>query len=475
MKKQLFLLLALCCSAFVTVQAQDVFEIYCGESITLQPDGGVLGTNASWKWYSNSCGGSFLYAGTSYTVSPKTSTTYYVRAEGSCGTTTCRSVVVSIKPPSLTISRSAIQATEGYVMTFTATGYPTGGTLVWGNATSIGSNAATATMKQTAATNTINGVDYYTAFATYTIAAGNECKSSGSNNTAYSATCPYTGSDLIAGSCYRDGLAANNWRARIQDTRVSGTAEINANEGRRYYAIAQMPDGNWWLAQNLDYRKSLTWYANVAAPTTAATSTSYTGMYWCPAFDAGSMVVSTKSWCDRYGALYPLPTAMSANGLGTPASTTTASPSGVQGVCPPGWNLPSDPEWGRMLDCVEGDCNAKIHDSAVMSVKLGKNAGRRLSSTNMCPQNDEYCQPNVSYPAWKYTPELKASNDYGFSVVPAGIRYNTHSTYGVTYFYLGWFAFYVTTESIQRCFYDNNLIARLNWNYGSGYTIRCVR
>jgi len=62
--------------------------------------GGSLGTNASWKWYTGSCGGTLVGSGSPLNVSPATTTTYYVRAEGECGTTSCAQVTVTVKTAS---------------------------------------------------------------------------------------------------------------------------------------------------------------------------------------------------------------------------------------------------------------------------------------------------------------------------------------------------------------------------------------
>lgn len=67
-----------------------------GGSTTLTVNGGSLGTGAVWKWYSGSCGGTLVGSGNSITVSPANTTTYFVRAEGLCNTTTCVSVTVTV-------------------------------------------------------------------------------------------------------------------------------------------------------------------------------------------------------------------------------------------------------------------------------------------------------------------------------------------------------------------------------------------
>ena len=72
--------------------------ICAGSSTTLNVSGGSLGIGASWNWYSGSCGGAFVGSGSSISVSPASTTTYYVLAQGTCNTTTCQSVAVTVNP-----------------------------------------------------------------------------------------------------------------------------------------------------------------------------------------------------------------------------------------------------------------------------------------------------------------------------------------------------------------------------------------
>jgi len=67
-----------------------------GISVILGITGGTLGTNASWKWYTGSAGGTLVGTGSTLTVTPSVTTTYYVRAEGDCNTSTDQSVTVFI-------------------------------------------------------------------------------------------------------------------------------------------------------------------------------------------------------------------------------------------------------------------------------------------------------------------------------------------------------------------------------------------
>lgn len=71
-----------------------------GISTTLSVLGGSLGWGAEWVWYSGNCGGTFVGTGSSVTVSPSTTTTYFVRAEGQCNTTSCVFATVTVNDTS---------------------------------------------------------------------------------------------------------------------------------------------------------------------------------------------------------------------------------------------------------------------------------------------------------------------------------------------------------------------------------------
>ncbi|MFC2126031.1 hypothetical protein ACFLU5_14610 [Bacteroidota bacterium] len=82
-------------------------SICSGNSTVLSVSGGSLGTGASWEWYSGSCGGTHVGSGSSITVSPTSTTTYYVRAEGECNNTTCTSITIVVIVLSTDISSLA--------------------------------------------------------------------------------------------------------------------------------------------------------------------------------------------------------------------------------------------------------------------------------------------------------------------------------------------------------------------------------
>lgn len=69
-----------------------------GNAVNLTVQGGLLGTNAVWRWYRNSCGDTLIGNGTMISVLPTQTTTYYVRAEGDCNTTACAQVTINLIP-----------------------------------------------------------------------------------------------------------------------------------------------------------------------------------------------------------------------------------------------------------------------------------------------------------------------------------------------------------------------------------------
>jgi len=68
----------------------------------------------------------------------------------------------------------------------------------------------------------------------------------------------------------------------------------------------------------------------------------------CVGDNGYSLVDGNTATCNTYGRLYNWATAM-AN-----SASSTANPSGVRGVCPTGWHLPSYAEWTTLTDFAGG-------------------------------------------------------------------------------------------------------------------------
>jgi gliding motility-associated-like protein len=108
-----------------------------GDNTTLTVSGGSAGTGAVATWYSGSCGGTPEGTGNSITVSPASTTTYYVRYEGDCNNTTCAALTVNVLPASVASSTNTdvcpgnsatLLATGAGAISFNWYAVPTGGT-----------------------------------------------------------------------------------------------------------------------------------------------------------------------------------------------------------------------------------------------------------------------------------------------------------------------------------------------------------
>ncbi|MBI2967830.1 MAG: gliding motility-associated C-terminal domain-containing protein [Bacteroidetes bacterium] len=144
-----------CASATVTVNALSTAPasitassnpICNGNSTTLTVNGGSLGFGASWQWYSGGCGGVSEGSGASIIVSPSSTTTYYVRAEGTCNTTTCVNVNITVNslstdPTGITVSVNPLCSGSSSNLTVTGGSLGTGATWQW-YTTSCGTGGA---------------------------------------------------------------------------------------------------------------------------------------------------------------------------------------------------------------------------------------------------------------------------------------------------------------------------------------------
>ncbi len=95
--------------------------------------------------------------------------------------------------------------------------------------------------------------------------------------------------------------------------------------GGQTYATKLMPDGKWWMTENLNIGTMITGATNM-------TNNSVIEKY-CYNNDAAN--------CTTYGGLYQWEEMMQ--------YTTTAA---AQGICPTGWHLPTDAEWTALEDAL---------------------------------------------------------------------------------------------------------------------------
>jgi len=187
-----------------------------------------------------------------------------------------------------------------------------------------------------------------------------------------------------------------------------------------------------WMAKNLAYLPS------VVGPETGSETTPY---YYVNGYN-GTNVSLAKAQANyaTYGVLYNWAAAMSSS------ASSTANPSGVQGICPVGWHLPSDAEWTELTDYLGG--------WQVAGGKL-KNSGTTYWSS----------------------PNTGATNISGFTALPGGYR---HYGYFDNICYVGswWSAtetYLIDNVWFRNMLYDYSYVNKSGNNKELGYSVRCLR
>ena len=221
----------------------------------------------------------------------------------------------------------------------------------------------------------------------------------------------------------------------------SGVATVTDYDGNVYNTV-QIGD-QCWTRENL----RATHYSDGTPIPAGGDNYSSTEPYYYDYSSSGIPLVER-------GYLYNWPTAMHG------AASSNAVPSGVQGLCPTGWHLPSDAEWTQLTDYVSANY--------VCGGDSWKNA-KALASTAWW-LNDEHCYDpcDVGY-------DPSTNNASGFGAVPAGYW---HDGLYEGFYYAG---FWSSTEDgsgyawCRGLSYDGAGVYRSNNGNGVGRSVRCVR
>jgi uncharacterized protein (TIGR02145 family) len=204
-----------------------------------------------------------------------------------------------------------------------------------------------------------------------------------------------------------------------------------------------------WMKENLRTTK----YADRTG-IDRGSSTSSTAAYWYyPNNDS-----STK---DSYGLLYNWKAVM------RNASSSSANPSGVQGVCPTGWHVPSEAEWRQLTDYVSGQ-------NKYLCVSGGNNyIAQSLASTLDWEGGNAGCDVGTN---------PSSNNATGFSALPTGYYEGMDGRYKS----FGKSAGFWSSTEYDKDMYDAYVIFIFNslpdvgYNYTNydelgGHSVRCLR
>lgn len=209
------------------------------------------------------------------------------------------------------------------------------------------------------------------------------------------------------------------------------TADSSFNyEGRTYYY--QTIGSQIWMTENLAYLPS------VSLPTSKSETAKYYYVYGY----SGTSVENAKATANykTYGVLYNRPSVMNGE------HSSSLVPSGVRGICPEGWHLPSDGEWD------------------ILAEYLG---GKDIAGGKMKEPGNNH---------WQYQNE-DATNESGFSAIPSGgnFAYTDFRDLGLVA------SFYSATDEDKNwnwCWMLGYQNSKLDYYTGSrtdAYSVRCIK
>jgi len=235
----------------------------------------------------------------------------------------------------------------------------------------------------------------------------------------------------------------NSNRKHTYEVMKDAVTDIDGN----HYDAIKIGD-QIWMMQNL----KTTHYADgteIPLPTTNPSNPGFetTEPYrWAPNDD--SLHVGKFGWLYNWLAIVR-------NGNGS-----DRNPSGVQGICPNGWHVPSDAEWTELTDYVSSDkkmrCN---HDDFAIA--------KSMSATTDWEYGYDKC--DVGY-------DLSKNNATSFSALPAGIAGFSFPSFGKNCSF--WTATYYGDNRayIRQLMSENENVQRDSWLIQhDGLSVRCVK
>jgi len=219
-------------------------------------------------------------------------------------------------------------------------------------------------------------------------------------------------------------------------------------EGNFYRAV-KVGD-QCWMAENLKTTK----YSD---------GTSILGVY-----DNGA------TYLENYGKVYTWAAVMGGS------ASSNLNPSGVQGVCPDGWHMPSDAEFLELENRIcedfgHTDCNTIFNGTNTGWLghieSQGGSEARAMKEYNAL-WNGNSTNVNAGY--------NNSTDPSGFNALPGGNRHPSSGTYdsvgSTTYFW-------TTTQNnsntsnayFRGLYYNDSKINRLNMQKTYGISVRCIR
>jgi len=258
------------------------------------------------------------------------------------------------------------------------------------------------------------------------------------NGQSYTPTSQRCENNVVETKCGSGWYDAANENLRCQDNVVQakcGSDWYNSANQRCENNVIETGCGTgWYVAGSMDYcsNNTIKTYRTVkiGTQTWMAENLNYNA--------SGSKCYNNvETNCAVYGRLYNWATAM-AN-----SASSSANPSGVQGICPTGWHLPSSAEWDALMIAVGGSSTA----------------GTKLKATS----------------GWNGGGN--GTDDYGFSALPGGFGYSIGLFSNVGDYGYWW----SSTESSASYAYSRGMncydayVYSLDYDKTLFYSVRCVQ
>ena len=295
------------------------------------------------------------------------------------------------------------------------------------------------------------------------------------------------GTGLVSGTTYYVRAYATNSVGTSYGNPIKFTTPVHCGtvtdyDGNVYQTI--YIGSQCWMKENL----RTTHYSNGAAitkntpktnPSTCTSTYPIGGTKYYYEYDDDSTYVATR------GRLYSWAAVM--NGAGS----STNNPSGIQGICPSGWHVPSNAEWCELENYVEPGIDVNCNSTGYRG-----SMSKRLAA----PQYWSAYPSNSFAPGYWHS-DPTGFNTSGFSAIPAGYLgsyvyagYSCSSSSNETYSGLNTYAYFWSctinsSGSYNSVYYRamNNTYSGINlgtkytsWYSSSSYTyyamsVRCIK
>lgn len=141
-------------------------------------------------------------------------------------------------------------------------------------------------------------------------------------------------------------------------------------------------------------------------------------------------------------------------------TSSGANPSGVQGICPSGWHVPSDAEWTQLTNYVSSQSVYLCNNNSSCIAKA-------LSSTTYWNNSTKTCGVGNT---------LNTNNSTNFGALPAG--YYSHSYFNsgfVAYFWGATEAYTGLSAWYRGLSYTGATVSRSDFLKRDGFSVRCVK